>query len=207
MGKLRATLAVVATASCVVVAGATSAYRTEPDATNGCTNGVSDRINSRVVCIHVGGKCVAAHNAKYRRRGYTCANGRLRRVKPTAISIGDTSGAEGNSGATTLSVPVTLSAALPLECEPYGEIPGGIDFGKDVFPIDANGRMSVERKWSGSSTYGDVEWTSYHATISGIFDTPTTITGTYTETDELNYKGTHFRCASGEIRWSATRRS
>jgi hypothetical protein len=27
-----------------------------PAAANRCTNGVSDRINGRVVCIHVGGK-------------------------------------------------------------------------------------------------------------------------------------------------------
>jgi Calx-beta domain len=110
MKKLLVTVAVVAIAACIV-AEAAPAYRTEPTAAKGCTNGVSDRINGRVLCIHIGGKCVAAHNARYRARGYTCVNGRLRRVRKVAISIGDTSGAEGNSGTTTLSVPVTLSAA------------------------------------------------------------------------------------------------
>jgi hypothetical protein len=81
-----------------------------PAAANRCTNGVSDRISGRVVCIHVGGKCVAAHNAKYRARGCACVNGRLRRVRKAAISVGDASVAEGSSGATTLGVPVTLSA-------------------------------------------------------------------------------------------------
>jgi len=36
---------------------------------------------------------------------------------------------------------------------------------------------------------------------------PTTVSGTIVERDELNYKGTHYHCSSGEIRWSATRRS
>jgi hypothetical protein len=78
-----------------------------------CSNGVPDRINGRVVCIHVGGKCVAAHNTKYRARGYTCVNGRLRRLKKVSISVADASVSEGNAGSTTVSVPVTLSAASP----------------------------------------------------------------------------------------------
>jgi hypothetical protein len=324
MKKLLVTVAVVAIAACIV-AEAAPAYRTEPTAAKGCTNGVSDRINGRVLCIHIGGKCVAAHNARYRARGYTCVNGRLRRVRKVAISIGDTSGAEGNSGTTTLSVPVTLSAAgtsivvvdyatadgtatagsdyatargtltfrpgerektvpisvlgdvsieanetftvtlsnpvnasiaqgtatatianddtavpvtpgsyqgatqngnfvfftltanrtitgfrvndLPGSCEGGGRIIGGIDFGNDVFPVNADGRLSAERTWSGSNKQGDTEWTYFYAKIAGFFDNPTTVSGTILEKDELNYKGTHYRCTSGEIRWSATRRS
>jgi hypothetical protein len=76
-----------------------------------CTNGVPDRIKGRPVCIRVGGRCLAAHNSRYRARGYTCVNGRLRRIPKPTISIGDAAAAEGNSGTTTLSVPVKLSAA------------------------------------------------------------------------------------------------
>jgi hypothetical protein len=291
-----------------------------------CTNGVSDRIGGRVVCIHLGGKCLAAHNARYRARGYTCVNGRLRRVKKVAISIGDTSGAEGNSGATTLSVPVTLTAAgtstvkvdyatedgtatagsdyaavrgtltfrpgerektipisivgdasieanetftvtlsnpvnasiatatatatianddtavpvtpgsyqgatqngnfvfftltanrtitgfrvndLPETCDPGNlRIFGAIDFGNSPFSVSPDGRISAEGTWSGSNKQGDAEWTNWYAKIAGFFDNPTTVSGTILEKDELNYKGTHYRCASGDIRWSATRRS
>jgi Calx-beta domain len=291
-----------------------------------CTNGVSDRIGGRVVCIHLGGKCVAAHNPRYRARGYTCVNGRLRHVRKVAISIGDTSGAEGNSGPTTLSVAVTLSAAsrsivivdyatadgtataasdyiaargtltfrpgetektipisitgdtsieanetftvtlsrpvnatiardtatatianddtavpvtpgsyqgatqngnyvfftltanrtisgfrvndLPGTCDPRGlRIVGGIDFGSSVFSISADGRINVERTWSGSDKQGDGEWTSTYWKITGFFDNPTTVSGSITWRGEINYKGTHYRCSSGEIRWSATRRS
>jgi Calx-beta domain len=304
------------------LAGPASAYRTEPAAAKRCTNGVPDRINGHDVCIHVGGKCVAAHNAKYRARGYTCVNGRLRRVTKPSISIGDASVPEGNSGTTTLSVPVTLSAAststvrvdyatangtatagsdytaangtltlpagettktipisvagditiepdetftvtlsnpvnariargtatetitnddtavpvtpgsyrgatqngnyvfftltpnrtitgfrvndLPESCDPGGEITGGIDFGKDVFPVNSAGQLVAEGSWTGSNVQGDVEWTSFYAKIIGIFSTPTSINGTIIENDELNYKGQHYRCSSGQITWSAT---
>jgi hypothetical protein len=81
-----------------------------PTAAARCVNGVSDRIGGRTVCIHVGGKCLAAHNAAYRARGFTCVNSRLWRLKKVAISVGDASVAEGNAGTTTLSVPVTLSS-------------------------------------------------------------------------------------------------
>jgi Calx-beta domain-containing protein len=288
-----------------------------------CTNGVSDRINGRVVCIHVGGRCVSAHNAKYRARGYACVNGRLRRLKKVTVSVADASAAEGNSGSTTESVEVTLSAAstspvtvayatadgtakagsdyvaasgtltfrpgersktipisvagetsieadetltvtlsnasnatiaratatvtitnddtavpvaagaykgatqngnfvfftlrpdrtitgfrvndLPETCDPYGRITGGIDLGDSVFHVADDGRVVAEGAWTGSDVQGDVEWTSFYAKIVGAFTNPATISGTIIERDELNYQGQHFKCASGEITWSATR--
>jgi Calx-beta domain len=97
---------------------------------------------------------------------------------------------------------------LPETCDPFGlRIFGAIDFGNDAFSINADGRMSVEGTWSGSSKQGDAEWTNLYTKVTGFFDNPTTISGTILEKDELNYKGTHYRCTSGEIRWSATRRS
>jgi hypothetical protein len=101
--------AAVTTAAPAATRGAAS-----PGAAQRCTNGVSDRINGRTVCIHVGGKCVAAHNAKYRVRGYACVSGRLRRIKKVTVSIADAAVTEGNAGSTTVSVPVSLSAAGTL---------------------------------------------------------------------------------------------
>jgi hypothetical protein len=309
-------------ASALPLAGPTPAYRTEPAAARRCTKGVPDQINGRVVCIHVGGKCVAAHNTKYRARGYTCVNGRLRRVTEPAISVEDATVPEGNSR-TTLSVPVTLSVAstatvtvdyatangtatagsdyaaangtltfragetqktipigvtgdtdvapdetftvtlsnpvnariargtatatikndntavpvtpgeykgatqngnfvyftltadrtitgfrvndLPETCDPGGELSGAIDFGNDIFPVSADGRLLAEGSWTGSNVQGKVEWTSFYAKVTGVFDTPTSINGTIIEKDELNYQGQHFQCSSGEVTWSAKR--
>jgi uncharacterized Zn-binding protein involved in type VI secretion len=310
-----------------VTTAAPAATRSAPPAAAAkrCTNGVSDRINGRVVCIHVGGKCVAAHNAKYRARGYACVNGRLRRIVKPSLSVGDASAAERNAGTTTLSVPVQLSAAttatvsvdyatengtatagsdytaatgtltfrpgerektipvavagdtsiepnetfavalsnavnatiaqgsatatiqnddtaaaitpgeyqgaaqngsyvfftvtpdravtafrandLSETCDPGGiRITGGSDFGDSVFRIDAAGRFSAAGRWDGSDPAGDAEWTHWDAAVAGVFDSPTSVSGTIVERRELNYRGQHFRCSSGEIRWSATRR-
>jgi Calx-beta domain len=290
-----------------------------------CTNGVSDRINGRVVCIHVGGKCVAAHNAKYRARGYTCVKGRLRRVSKPAISVGDASAAEGNSGTTTLAVPVTLSASststvmvdyatadgtasagsdyaavngkvvfrpgetqksIPVSiagdtsieqdetfsvtlsnpvnatiaegsatatitnddtaaavtpgsyqglakngsyvfftvtsdrtitalrfndlteiCNPPATLPGGSDFGTNVFHIDSAGHFHATGSWTGSDKQGDIEYTSWSADVVGAFAGPTSVSGTIVEKYELNYQGTHYSCSSGQITWSAARQS
>jgi hypothetical protein len=108
-----------------------------------CTNGVSDRINGRTVCIRVGGKCVAAHNARYRARGFACVNGRLRRVAKPTISIGDASVAEGDSGTTTLAVPVTLSAASTSAVTVgYSTANGTASAGSDY--IAANGTLAFK---------------------------------------------------------------
>jgi len=97
---------------------------------------------------------------------------------------------------------------LPETCDPGSlRIFGAIDFGNSAFPVSPDGHISAQGTWSGSNKQGDAEWTNWYASITGFFDNPTAVSGTIVEKDELNYKGTHYRCASGEIRWSATLRS
>jgi hypothetical protein len=329
-GPLLFVAAVVTAAAPAATGNGTSASVVKPvigprAVAKGCTNGVSDRIKGRVVCIHVGGECVAAHNAKYRAHGYTCVGGRLQRIAKPAISVGDATVAEGNSGTTTLPVPVMLSAAststitvdyatsngtatagsdytaangtltfragetekaisisvvgdtnieadetlavtlsnpvnariarstatatiknddnavpvtpgsykgatqngnyvfftvtpnrtvtafrvndLPETCDPSARIIGGVNFGDDIFNVTADGALLAEGSWTGSNVQGDIEWTNLYAKITGVFNTPTSIKGTIIEKDELNYKGQHYRCSSGEITWSATLQS
>jgi hypothetical protein len=321
IATIGASLLLVATLAAAAAAAATRAGALAP---NACTNGIGDRIGGRTVCIHVGGKCVASHNARYRAHGYTCVNGRLRRIRKPAISVGDASVPEGNSGSTTVSVLVTLSASstsavkvsyatadgtanagsdytaangtitfapgekqktisisvagdrrieadetfsvtlsspvnatiakgtstvtitnddtaaavtpgsykgstqngnyvfftvgadrtvtglrlndLSETCDPGGlRLTGGSDFGSSLFHIGDDGSFSAEGTWSGSEQQGDTEWTYWHANVHGSFDNATSVSGTITEQYELNYKGQHFKCTSGEIKWSATR--
>jgi RTX calcium-binding nonapeptide repeat (4 copies) len=96
---------------------------------------------------------------------------------------------------------------LPDPCEPGGEISGGEDFGDSIFPIDADGTFSAEGKWDGSNVQGDFEWTHWDGKIAGKFDNATTVTGTILMNYELNYQGTHFRCSSGTVNWTATLQS
>lgn len=94
---------------------------------------------------------------------------------------------------------------LPETCDPGARITGGIDLGDSVFHVSADGRIAVEGTWTGSAVQGDIEWTSEDTKITGVFATPTTVSGTIVERDELNYKGQHYKCSTGEISWSATR--
>ena len=91
---------------------------------------------------------------------------------------------------------------------PRGSHPvGAVDFGSSVFPISSDGRITLDRPLSGSQKVGDVEWTNVYWKVSGFFDSPTMVSGTISWSGDANYKGTHYRCSSGDVRWSATRRS
>ena len=92
---------------------------------------------------------------------------------------------------------------LPCDCEPGGTLTGGENFGDSVFPILADATFAAEDTWTGSVVQGDIEWTYVYVKITGAFATPTSVAGTILIKYELNYKGTHFRCSSGEVRWSA----
>ena len=81
---------------------------------------------------------------------------------------------------------------------------GGEDLSENVYRIRNGGRFSGETTWTGSIVQGDVEWTRRDTKLTGIFNTPTSATGTITVTGELNYKGQHYRCTSGNVTWSAT---
>ena len=94
--------------------------------------------------------------------------------------------------------------SLPEQCSPAASISGGADFGDNLFAIDNAGRFAAEGTWSGSEVSGDVEWTNWYAKISGVFGTATSVTGTVVVKDELNYKGQHFQCSSGDVTWSAS---
>lgn len=93
---------------------------------------------------------------------------------------------------------------LPCPCTPYGSLTGGEDFSSTVFTIRADGSFSAQGSWSGSNVQGDIEWTHWDAKVTGIFTTPTTVTGTILVNYEIKYQGTLYRCSSREIPWSAT---
>ena len=96
---------------------------------------------------------------------------------------------------------------LPCACDPGGSLTGGENFGNSVFRINADATFNAEDSWSGSVVQGYLEWTNVYVKITGSFSTPTSVKGTILIKYELNYQGTHFKCSSGEVRWSATLQS
>jgi hypothetical protein len=96
---------------------------------------------------------------------------------------------------------------LPCQCDPYGSLTGGEDFPDAAFTIRADGSFFARASWNGSNVRGDLEWTHWDVTVTGLFNTATSATGTILINYEVNYQGTHFRCSSREVRWSATLQS
>jgi hypothetical protein len=88
-------------------------------------------------------------------------------------------------------------------CDPGGTIGGSVNWGDRGFPIGNDGSFTAQGLWTGSDKQGDVEWTSESWTVTGHFDTATSASGTLAFADELNYQGTHYRCAS-KVTWTAT---
>ncbi len=88
-----------------------------------------------------------------------------------------------------------------------GTVSGSVNWGTLAFPIASDGSFTAAGTWTGSDKQGDVEWTSETWKIAGVFATATTVTGTLSMSDELNYKGVHYRCSSGSVTWSATLQS
>jgi hypothetical protein len=93
---------------------------------------------------------------------------------------------------------------LPQRCSPGDiQIVGGVDWSRNTFPIADDGSFTASGEWRGSDVQGDAEWTYWSAKLTATFN-GSTVSGTITVTNELNYKGTHFTCTTGEERWSAT---
>jgi len=95
---------------------------------------------------------------------------------------------------------------LPETCDGPLRITGGVDWSDSTFSIREDGSFIATGTWTGSNVQGDAEWTKWDAKLTGVFN-GTTVTGTITVSDELNYKGTHYRCSTGEKKWSATLQS
>jgi Calx-beta domain len=93
---------------------------------------------------------------------------------------------------------------LPCNCDPYGSLLGGENFGNSIFAIGADATLNAESTWTGSDKQGDTEWTYASLKLGGRFDTESTVSGTIVVTYELNYGGTHYRCSSGPVTWTAT---
>lgn len=95
---------------------------------------------------------------------------------------------------------------LPAPCDGPLQLIGGRDWGTVIWPIASDGNFTAEGRWTGSQVQGDAEWTSWDAKVTGYFNNPTSVTGAVVENSELNLQGRHWRCSTGEVRWSASLR-
>jgi RTX calcium-binding nonapeptide repeat (4 copies) len=94
---------------------------------------------------------------------------------------------------------------LPEPCNGGLSIVGGVNFGTSTIPIEDNGAFTASGNWDGSDVQGDATWTHSDVTLTGRFDTATSVSGTVVLNERLTYKGTAYQCSSGTISWTATK--
>lgn len=95
--------------------------------------------------------------------------------------------------------------ALPCWCSPRGGwLRGGEDLADTVIAIKRDGTFNGEERWTGSQRDDEVEWTSRRVRVVGSFPTATTAKGTIFAAYEFNRDGTHYKCGSRVISWTAT---
>ncbi len=82
---------------------------------------------------------------------------------------------------------------------------GAPDFSGSAFPIGDDGSFLAEGNWDGTDVEGDLTFMHWDAKLTGTFDTATSISGTIVYDLELDYQGTHYRCASGAVTWTASK--
>lgn len=84
--------------------------------------------------------------------------------------------------------------SLTENCQPGGiRLTGAVNWGTNrAYLIASDGSFKAQGIWSGSDKQGDVEWTNESWQVSGLFITPTSASGTFALSDEINYGGTHY---------------
>jgi hypothetical protein len=92
---------------------------------------------------------------------------------------------------------------LPDPCEPYGTLPGGEDFGNSAFTIRDDESFAAQGSYDNPNPSGDT-LTHWDGRITGQFSSATSVSGTVLMNYELNYQGTHFKCSSGTVTWTAS---
>lgn len=93
--------------------------------------------------------------------------------------------------------------SITENCDNNSYLAGSVDWGTQSFPIDDDGNFLAQYNWTGSQTTNGIEYTAQTWKLTGAFAAATTISGTISLTDELNYQGTHYSC-SGSVTFTAT---
>ena len=93
---------------------------------------------------------------------------------------------------------------LPCPCSPGGILRGGENFSDSSFTIGPDGSFRATGDWTGSERYGSMELLHWDAKLTGLFVTPTSVTGTILVNYVFNSSGTRYTCSSGDKKWSAT---
>ena len=218
--------AVVATAT-TVAAATVNLSGPRPDAA-GCPAGSKRAvIGGKVKCLRAGQTCAARYRAAYKRYGFTCVNGHLRKrsVSPPPPPTptppppspppappaqpghykGTTSQLEiieFDVTADGIRVAGLLTGQINEGCNPPAHLYGG-NLHDGTAPIAADGSFKIDFDYT--STVGS-DPSKGHFTLTGHFS-GTAATGTLEDKVSFTHEGTAYSCGSGTQTWTAARTS
>ena len=175
-------------------------------------------IGGKVKCLRAGQPCAARYQTAYKRYGFTCVKGRLRKrpAPPTAPPPppaqpghyhGTTSQLEvidfdvTSTGTTVTNI---STGQINEGCTPPGSLGGGnYKSGGAFIPISADGTFKIDFDYR--STVGDSPATGHFTLIGRL--TGATATGTLEDKTSFTYNGVAYSCGSGQQTWTASRTS
>jgi hypothetical protein len=113
---------------------------------------------------------------------------------------------EGNYVYFTVTPAGTITSfrtnSLTENCNGDLYLQGSVDWGTQEFSIAGDGTLAAQYSGSGPPSGNGVEYTAETWKLTGAFTT-TTISGTISLADELDYQGSHYSC-SGSVTFTAT---
>jgi hypothetical protein len=183
-------------------------------------------IGGKVKCLKAGQRCQARYQAAYKRAGFTCVSGRLRKrtpppappppVEPPPVTPPPAPPAQPGhyhgttSQLETIDMDVTSdgrtvtnihTGQINQGCTPPGHLFGG-GISMATRTLGSDGSFVVDFPASGSFSDG-TQYTA-HYNLTGRFS-GSTATGTLTVTTNFTANGTAYSCGSGQQTWTATR--
>ena len=193
----------VGAASTVVAAATVNAADSGPRALAAACPAGSKRavIGGKVKCLRAGQKCATRYQAAYKRYGFMCVSGHLR--KRPGHSKGTTSQLElieFDVTADGTRVVSLLTGQINEGCNPPAHLYGG-NLHDGTAPIAADGSFKIDFDYT--SQVGSDPSTG-HFTLTGKFN-GTGFTGTLQDNVSFTDQGTPYSCGSGLQTWTASR--
>jgi hypothetical protein len=186
-------------------------------------------IGGKVVCLRAGQRCKARYQAAYKRKGFVCVAGRLRKravapppsppptpppptpppaPPPPPAQPGHYHGTDSQLVAIDLDVSsdgraVTVTTGqINQGCTPPGHIYGGGLNQAGPLAIASDGSFVIDSDFQG--TFSDGTPYTGHFNLTGRFS-GTSATGTLSANLSFTAGGTGYACGSGVQTWTATR--
>jgi hypothetical protein len=183
-------------------------------------------IGGKFKCLKSGQFCAKRYQKAYRKYGFSCVNGHLKKTgtapaptpptppppPPPPAPPAQPGHYKGLSSQLTnfefdvtsdgISVTHLVTGQINEGCNPGGTLSGGdLNFGESTIPITADGTFTIDTSYQGKV---DEDPSTGHLTIIGHFS-GNSATGTLSDTVSFSHGGIQYSCGSGLQTWNVTR--